>query len=370
MIHPLFLAVSLALALAGYLQERKILSPFILLPLISPVLYIWYPSLAFLLGGMIILIRSADFLIEGAVWIARKAGVPALVTGIVIIGLGTSMPELFVNLLSAAEGNTGLALGNVLGSNVANMGLVIGAGGLIAGTIKIEKSLISREIPIMLGGSLLMILLAWNFFPGQENSRQALSFNDGLILILGLVFYILYLFQSMKIEKEPESLEEQLNQHYDNVDEMPEKQTKGLHPLVLILIGVAGLYFGGDFIVDGAVELALSLGAGAMALGVIVGVGTSLPELAAAVSSARKGEPDLIVGNVVGSNIFNILLVLGSTALISPIYTGPELLIHFAFLAGMSLLFYFFLGSQRHLTRLESGLLAACGLGYLVYSLA
>jgi len=364
----IFILACLLIAIAAFLHHRRILHPFVILPLLCPAILPLSSSLAYLIGGIVLLIQAADFLIEGAVWIANKAGVPPIITGILIIGLGTSMPELFVNILSALGGSTDLALGNILGSNITNMGLVIGTGGLIAGTISIQKGLISREIPIMLGATLMMILLAWNFFPAQESSRQALSFNDGLILLLGLFFYLLYMFQSMKRKDDTEAIQEQYEEHYSE-EEIQKILPEGLHPLVLIVLGIGGLYLGGDYIIKGALDLASALGAGALALGIIVGVGTSLPELAAAISSARKGEPDLIIGNVVGSNIFNILLVLGVTATLSPIQTGTAMVPHLAITLGMSFLFFFFLGTNRSLHRWESAILSLGGLGYLIFSL-
>lgn len=360
-----FIIASVVIALMDFLNSRKF-GPFVIIPLLLPFISFFSFPLAFLLGGIAILVRAADFLIDGTTWVARKTGVPPLITGIVIIGLGTSMPELFVNVLSAIDGSTGIALGNILGSNVANMGLVLGVGGLIAGTIKIEKSLISKEVPVMLGAALLLVFLAWQFFPGLAKEDQGLSFNDGLVLLLGMLFYLLYLGQSLKSNQEPKALEEEFQEHYDQ--DYPEEGDKdGVSPIIQILVGIAGLYFGGEFIVDGAVELAQAMGAGIMAIGILIGVGTSLPELAAAISSARKGEPDLIVGNVVGSNIFNVLLVLGVTSCIRPIPTEPSLWGHFAFLIAMSVTFFFFLGTKRRLTRIESLLLLFAGLGYLVY---
>ncbi|MDA3850255.1 MAG: calcium/sodium antiporter [Spirochaetaceae bacterium] len=366
-LHLPFLIVSIAVALASYLKGKKLFSPFVILSLLSPGLLYFDNALAYLAGGMIFLICAADFLTEGASKIARNAGVPPLVTGILIIGLGTSMPELFVNILSALEGSTGLALGNIMGSNIANMGLVIGAGGLIAGNISIQKSLISREIPIMLGATILMILLSWEF-QGHGTISQGLSFNDGLILILALLFYLLYTFQTLKKDQEPQEIQQMFQGHYEDGKAKTTK-TQRFSPVMLVILGIAGLYFGGNYIIKGALDLAQSLGAGDIALGIIVGVGTSLPELAAAISSARKGETDLIVGNVVGSNIFNILLVLGVTAIITPVATDKSLLIHFAILLSMTLVFMIFLGSQRKLNRIESALLTLGGLGYLVYGL-
>ena len=161
MIKPLFyiaLAVFTLLEIPGIRKKRRPSIPVILLP-VAFILALLRPDLGSLLGGIVLIISAADRLIDGAGGIARRAGVPPLLIGILIIGLGTSTPELFVNLLSALRGDTGLALGNILGSNIANMGLVIGTAGLIAGRMKIQRSLISAEVPIMLGATLMLLLL-------------------------------------------------------------------------------------------------------------------------------------------------------------------------------------------------------------------
>lgn len=256
--------------------------------------------------------------------------------GILIIGLGTSTPELFVNLLSALRGDSGLALGNILGSNIANIGLVIGLGGLIAGRMQIQRSLISTEVPILLGVTLLLILLVLDGFSFESGVTEAvLSRQDGFILLLGLLFYLIYSFHSLKQTPQPDSLDSQ----YDQA-ECRDCEATAATSLFKIGAGVLGLYFGGDFTVAGAVSLAAALGAGTMVLGIIVGVGTSLPELATAVSCALRKETDLIVGNVVGSNIFNILLILGITALVQPVHLPAGMGGHLAFLAGATVLFF------------------------------
>ena len=316
----------------------------------------FYRDAGLLLGGILLLIRSADILILGAKSIAERAGIPPLIIGIVIIGFGTSMPEFFVNVLSAAQGDTALAFGNIAGSNIANMGLVIGLAGIIAGKIKIQKSLISTEIPVMLASVLLFAVLLLDFVPflpsGNRTLGGILSAQDGMVFLLCLCFYFLYLLHSVPGEKGGE------------------KPAEGsiITALLLTAGGICGLYFGGSFVISGAVSLAELLGAGTLAVGVIVGAGTSLPELAAAVSCVRKGEVDMVVGNVVGSNIFNILLILGITALIHPVAVGPGEFIHILFLGISSLFFFLTLGTQKKLTRVEAFFLFALGAGYLGYT--
>jgi len=349
-------------------EIRKLKRPtfvVILLP-VAMVLAFLQPDLANLLGGIVLIISGADRLIAGAEGLARRAGLPPLLIGILIIGLGTSTPELFVNVLSALEGDTGLALGNILGSNIANLGLVIGLGGLIAGKIKIQKSLISTEVPILFGVTLLLVLLLWDRAPLMPGGTTAmLSRQDGIILLMGLFFYLLYTLHSMKQSPCPQVVDKQ----YDEVVVKTVESDPVALSIFKVLMGVAALYFGGDFTITGAVSLATALGAGTMVLGVIVGVGTSLPELATAISCALKGETDLIVGNVVGSNIFNILLILGITSLITPIAVPVAITGHLLFLMGITTLFFLSLGTRRTLSRIEALFLALAGVGYLTYSM-
>lgn len=347
---------------------RKIKRPtfvVILLPVAAILSFMW-PDLSSVLGGIVLIISGADRLIAGAEGLARRAGLPPLLIGILIIGLGTSTPELFVNVLSALEGDTQLALGNILGSNIANLGLVIGLGGLIAGRIKIQKSLISTEVPILFGVTLLLVILLWDKAPLMPRGTVAmLSRQDGIILLMGLLFYLLYTMHSMKQAPCPQSVDKQ----YDEIVEKDVESDPVSMSIFKVVVGVAGLYFGGDFTITGAVSLATAFGAGTMVLGVIVGVGTSLPELATAISCAIKGETDLIVGNVVGSNIFNILLILGITSLITPVAVPVAITGHLIFLMGVTTFFFISLGSKRSLSRFEALFLALAGVGYLTYSL-
>lgn len=329
-----------------------------------------------LLGGTLLLIRAADQLIEGAKTVAVRAGLSPLIIGMVIVGLGTSMPEFFVNVLSALEGDTALAFGNIIGSNVANLGLVIGLTGILVGTVSIEKSLISTEIPILIGSVFLLTLLFADFSPWDDfctaHPAGMLSLRDGLVLLLGLVFYLLYLAHGIVRGAENPKVDAIYESDVDSIGVTSKTGTESrfliLWAGVRIAGGVVGLYLGGDFIVEGAVSLARQWGAGMTAIGVIVGIGTSLPELASAVSCAVKKEVDLVVGNVVGSNIFNVLFILGVTSLLQPVSITAGEFLHLLFLAGVTLLFALFLGSRLRLNRWEALLLFLSGIGYLIYN--
>lgn len=351
----MILVLSIAFAAFDVINNKKITVMGILF-LVSIPLYFIQSDFANLWLGIVLLITSADLLVDGACEIAKILKIPVLVIGIIIIGLGTSLPELFVNMASALEGETALAFGNIMGSNISNMGLVLGTGALLAGGVHVKKSLISVEIPIVLGVTLLSFLLVW-----REKDAQ-IGMADGAILLLSLGFYLFYLLRNHKSDEVDATKE-----IFTEEDSKDEEKVSTLWQIILIIVGLVGLYFGGEHTIDGAVSIATMLGAGTIVLGVIVGIGTSLPELATAISSVKKGETDLLVGNIVGSNIFNILLIFGITAFIEPIVVAPHMFVHYFFLMGESLLFYITLGTKRHLNRFEAVLLISGAISYLVY---
>ncbi len=323
-------------------------------------------NLAQAILGIVLLIRAADILISGAEVIAVKANIPPIVIGILIIGLGTSMPEFFVNVISALKGTTDLAFGNIIGSNISNMGLVIGISGWMARRISIQKSIISAEIPVMTACTLLVILQVLDFPPFTSDATQAvLSRQDGIVMLLGLSMYLLYTFHVIANVPPNQEVRGEYQERYGKREEM----MTWLKAVGEIIVGVAGLYFGGDFTVTGATTIAKGLGAGTLVVGVIIGVGTSLPELATAVASVLKKQTDLVIGNVVGSNIFNILLILGTTAIIEPIYLSSEIAGHLVFLFLVTAIFFIALGTKKELNRIEAIMLTGLGVGYLAYSI-
>ena len=316
--------------------------------------------------GIILLIRAADILIGGAEVVARKANIPPIVIGVLIIGLGTSMPELFVNVISALKGDTNIAFGNIVGSNISNMGLVIGMAGWLAGRIKIQKSIISAEIPVMMAATLLVIFQVWDFPPLTDtNEFHGLSRQDGLVMLLGMALYLLYTFHVIANVPANPDVRQKYSERYGRKEEI----RAWLNAIGKIIFGIIGLYFGGDFTVTGATAIAVGLGAGMLVVGVIIGIGTSLPELATAISSVMKNQTDLVIGNVVGSNIFNILLILGLTALIEPIPLTAGIAGHLVFLLLATGVFFLALGTKKTLSRPEAIMLTFLGIGYLAYSI-
>ncbi|MGB1319100.1 MAG: calcium/sodium antiporter, partial [Flavobacteriales bacterium] len=254
--------------------------------------------------GFVLLIKGADWLIEGAADIARKFRIPEIVIGLTVVAFGTSAPELAVNIIASINGNNGLAIGNIVGSNIANVLLILGVAGTIT-SLTVQKNTVWREIPFSLFAALILGYIV-NDQLLADSASSTISRADGLVLV-GL--FVLFLFYTFRLGKN--NLTEELP---EADDARPMWKSIGM-----LLLGLAGLVIGGQWIVDGAVSLALLFGYSESFVGfTIVAIGTSLPELATAVVAVRKGNTDLAIGNVIGSNIFNIFWVLGLSATISP----------------------------------------------------
>ncbi|WP_435979718.1 calcium/sodium antiporter [Psychrobacter sp. DM4] len=259
--------------------------------------------------GLAILVWSADVFIDGAVVLANKLKVPSFLIGVVILGLGTSAPEMVVSVLAALDGSPELALGNAYGSNIINIALVLGATVLISPII-IRKSIISRDMPLLL---LVTAVAAWQLSDG------VLSNTDGIVLIVLLVAVL-----GIQIVL---SLREGNHEHEDDPVLDSAEQMSAIRGIGALFIGLLVLILSSRAIVWGAVELATLWGLSELIIGLtVVAVGTSLPELVASVSAARKGEHDMALGNIIGSNIFNTLAVVGLAALIAPMTISPVIL--------------------------------------------
>lgn len=283
----------------------------------------WLAVIAVLVG-LAILVWSADVFIDGATALAKKLSVPSFLIGVIILGLGTSAPEMVVSVLAALEGSPELALGNAYGSNIINIALVLGATVLISPVI-IHKSIIKRDLPILV---VITALAAWQLRDGQ------LSFNDGVLLLALLVVVLAIQIVMSLREGRSKHVDEMSNgtivdsQLLDNEmvvsDEAEPSLLRGLGAL---FVGLLMLVVSSRAIVWGAVELATFWGLSELIIGLtIVAVGTSLPELVASLSAARKGEHDMALGNIIGSNIFNTLAVVGLAAIIAPITANPIIL--------------------------------------------
>jgi len=294
-----------------------------------------------LIVGFILLIKGADFLVSGASSIARRMHVSDLVIGLTIVAFGTSTPELFVNIFASIKGNTDIAIGNVLGSNIANIFLILGVSSVIY-PLTVTKGTVWKEIPFSLLAILVLGILA-NDRLIDKSGASVLVRADGLVF---LSFFIIFLYYSVSIAKRIEGMEEQV----------PSKQYGLARSLLWVILGLIGLTLGGKWIVDGAVHLALRFGISQSLVGLtIVAVGTSLPELATSAVAAYRRNAEIAVGNVVGSNIFNIFFVLAASSIIKPLpfKETNNIDIGVVILAELLLFMFMFTGKRRLLDRWE-----------------
>jgi cation:H+ antiporter len=285
-------------------------------------------------------LKGADFLTEGAAALARRVNIPEIVIGLTIVAAGTSAPELFVSLVSALKGTPDLAVGNVVGSNTMNCMLIVGCAAMVA-PMTISRSTVKKDIPFSVGASVLLMLLALNSFLGRL---------DGIMLLLGFVFFMIYTL--MQVKK-------------DSVDKVQAETSPVWKNVLFLLGGLLLLAVGSNLFVDHASNLALALGVseGVVGLTVVAG-GTSLPELATSVVAARKGQSAIAIGNVIGSNVFNILLILGLTATISPLAIAGITTVDMAVMLLSVALVWLFSFTRFTVERWEGALLVG---GYLVY---
>ena len=311
-------------------------------------------SFALFILGFVILIKGAAWPVQGASAIARRFRVSDLVIGLTVVAFGTSTPELFVNILASLKGSTGIAIGNVFGSNIANILLILGISSMIY-PLSVSKGTVWKEIPFSLLAVLTLGVMVNDPIINADHAA-VLSRSDGLVL---LCFFTIFLYYSYAIASNVEGMSEQLPGHSDSL-------TKSL---LLVLLGIAGLAAGGKWIVDGAILLATLLGMNESLIGLtIVAVGTSLPELATSAMAAYRRNVEIAVGNVVGSNIFNIYFVLGVSASIKPLPfdTAGNRDVGVVIAASLALFLFMFSGKKQSLDRWE-GFLFVCG--YAAYLL-
>ena len=308
-----------------------------------------------LIGGLVLILYGANCLIDGASSVAKKWGVSDLAIGLTIVAFGTSSPELVISSLSAINGSAQLAIGNVVGSNIFNIFMIVGCVALVM-PIKVDKSIISNEIPLVILSALAILFCANDIFLNNESSNL-LSRADGLILLLFFAIFMRYTFSIAKKGNNSPSEE--------NI-----KSMSGLKATLFIIGGLVGLIYGGQLFVDGASGIAKGMGVSESIIGLtIVAAGTSLPELATSVVSAMKKNPEIAIGNVIGSNIFNSFLVLGCASTIAPLPMGGINNIDLLTMLGASILFFIFgwLFKQRTITRIEGGIMVACYIAYTTF---
>lgn len=299
-----------------------------------------------LILGLVILLAGGKFLVDGASALAAKFGLSAGLIGLTVVAFGTSAPELLVSINAAIKGNSDIALGNVIGSNISNISLVLGISAIVY-PISIYKSVLKTDYLATLLSAILFYLLAYN---------GLISRIEGLILFVLLIALNIYFFKKLRIA------EEDINEDVIKLKEQSLFKSVGL-----LLIGIAGLYFGSDMLVDSAVEISKMFGVSERIIGVtVIAIGTSLPELVTSIIAALKKETDIAIGNILGSNIMNILAIIGITSLISPINVSEVFIKQdFLWMLGLTALLFPILRSRLIISRLEGALLIAVYGAYL-----
>ena len=316
-------------------------------------------DIIWLIVGLVLILVGANALTDGASSIARKLGISDLVVGLTVVAFGTSAPELAISVLSAISGSAPLAVGNVVGSNIFNILVIIGITAMVR-PIVVQRSVMSLEIPMVILSSVVLLVLGNSGMLNGDGINQV-SRVSGIFL---LIFFILFMRYTFASAKQPAVAEVTTK---EQEGEKTEKQMGTVKAIIWIVAGLAALVWGGDKFVDGASGIAKAMGVSEAVIGLtIVAAGTSQPELATSIVAALKGKPGLAVGNVIGSNIFNILFVLGTTATISPLPFGSIGNLDLLTLMGASVAFYIFgwLFGERTITRTEGALLT---LGYIAY---
>jgi cation:H+ antiporter len=318
----------------------------------------------YLILGIVLLSLGATWLTDGASALAKRLGVSEFLIGVTIVALGTSMPELVVSVQSALAGQADVSIGNVVGSNVFNVFAILGLTTMIA-PLALTRNNVRSDIPICIAASFLLFMLSLDgtLFGCGEN---VLSRIDGLVFLLGYVLFLVYAIRSgRKAGQNAPSVE-------TKAEEAPVKEMKVWKMLVLVVLGICGLIFGADMFLDGAIELARILGLSEAVIGiVIVAAGTSLPELFASIVPAIKGKSEIALGNIIGSNIANILLILGSSATITPLHLGGITTVDMSMMlatAVMVMLSALVIGKNK-ITRVEGFIFFAIYVAYTVYLL-
>lgn len=298
--------------------------------------------------GFVMLVKGADWFVDGAAGVADKLGVSQLVIGLTIVAMGTSAPELAVSVTAALKGNADITIGNVVGSNILNVLIILGIVSVIIAT-PVAKSIIKTDLPFMLGITLLLLVLGYF---GENISRL-----EGVILLLFFAGYLFYLFKNAK--------------NTDSPNEDTKEEEKPVWKLILLaLIGLVLIVLGSDFTVDAATVIAKELGMGTRFIGLtIVALGTSLPELFTSVAAALKGKADIAIGNIVGSNIFNILLIVGVSSVITPVYFAPNFLIDTAVAIVAGAILWLATFKKKMLTRPAGIVMLLAYAGYFAYLL-
>ena len=306
---------------------------------------IMWAQVLLLIFGIVVVLKSADWLTNGAVGLATKLGISQIVIGLTIVAIGTSMPEFFVSIVSAIKGTPDLAVGNIVGSNIFNVLLIVGVAATVA-PIAIQRATVRRDIPIAIVASIML-----TFMMLDDN----ISRIDALILFAAFIAFIWITLRNSKNDA-------------NEKDASTEKVIPTWKSVLFIIFGLVGLVLGSNIFVDNASSLAHGWGISDAVIGLtIVAGGTSLPELATSAVAARKGDSGIAIGNVLGSNVFNILMILGLTGIISPMHIQNITCIDMAVMVISMALFWLFSFTKLRVERWEGCVLIACFLGYITW---
>lgn len=306
---------------------------------------IMWAQVLLLIFGIVVVLKSADWLTNGAVGLATKLGISQIVIGLTIVAIGTSMPEFFVSIVSAIKGTPDLAVGNIVGSNIFNVLLIVGVAATVA-PIAIQRATVRRDIPIAIVASIML-----TFMMLDDN----ISRIDALILFAAFIAFIWITLRNSKNDA-------------NEKDASTEKVIPTWKSVLFIIFGLVGLVLGSNIFVDNASSLAYGWGISDAVIGLtIVAGGTSLPELATSAVAARKGDSGIAIGNVLGSNVFNILMILGLTGIISPMHIQNITYIDMAVMVISMALFWLFSFTKLRVERWEGCVLIACFLGYITW---
>lgn len=306
-------------------------------------------SYILLLIGFVLLIKGADVLVDGGAALAKRLSVSNIVIGLTIVAFGTSAPESVVTILASARGESDLALANIVGSVVTNILLGIGIAAVIF-PLKVQRATVWKEIPFSIFAVLVMLVLLNDQWTHDGGVSQ-LSWLDGVVL---LVFFVMFMYYAFQMSRRTDTTEPRV--------ETIASDMSVLKSIIFILLGIVGLFLGGKLIVDNAVIIAVQLGISQTIIGLIItGPGTSLPEITATAMAARKKQVDLAIGGIVGSNIFNILFILGISAIVGPLIYNPILLFDLLLILGASILLFsaLFIGKRHRIDRWQ-------GAGFIV----
>ena len=310
-------------------------------------------NIILLVIGFILLIKGADYLVDGSASVAKRFKISNLAIGLTIIAFGTSAPELIVNIFSSIAGSSDIGMGNIIGSNISNILLILGIAAIIC-NLEVDDSIVKSQIPFSIL-SVMALLFLINSTMLNNRGVDGLLRSDGLILLL---FFIIFLYFTFSLSKKKSQEVEKI------------KIFSNAKSIIFIIGGTIALFIGGKLIIDSSTALALSFNLSEAFIGLtIVALGTSLPELAASIAAARKKQMQMAVGNVIGSNIFNILWVLGLSSIIKPIEYNPAMNFDIIFLIFISLLLFLliFMGKKHYFTKKEGYILVFLYLVYMIF---